>query len=140
MKKTVEELLQEPYVLVDILPMRVPAGSPGQYFAVEKYYLQEPQVSAVKQKHINLILKLNCYRDISADEWETVNPPPEKLAEAMHREPVMIMIGDSMFFSEPDDLCMTLYHPDGELLSLVRTLAAGEGLYVWEPDPETENG
>ena len=34
----------------------------------------------------------------------------------------------------------TLYHPDGELLSLVRMLAAGEGLYVWEPDPETENG
>ena len=140
MKKTVEELLQEPYVLVDILPMRVPAGSPGQYFAVEKYYLQEPQVSAVKQKHIDLILKLNCYWDISADEWETVNPPPEKLAEAMHREPVMIMTGDSMFFSEPDDLCMTLYHPDGELLSLVRTLAAGEGLYVWEPDTGTENG
>lgn len=140
MKKTVEELLQEPYVLVDILPMRVPAGSPGQYFAVEKYYLQEPQVSAVKQKQIDLILKLNCYRDISADEWETVNPPPEKLAEAMHREPVMIMTGDSMFFSEPDDLCMTLYHPDGELLSLVRTLAAGEGLYVWEPDTGTENG
>ena len=140
MKKTVEELLQEPYVLVDILPMRVPAGSPGQYFAVEKYYLQEPQVSAVKQKHIDLILKLNCYRDISADEWETVNPPPEKLAEAMHREPVMIMTGDSMFFSEPDDLCMTLYHPDGELLSLVRMLAAGEGLYVWEPDTGTENG
>lgn len=140
MKKTVEELLQEPYVLVDILPMRVPAGSPGQYFAVEKYYLQEPQVSAVKQKQIDLILKLNCYRDISADEWETVNPPPEKLAEAMHREPLMIMTGDSMFFSEPDDLCMTLYHPDGELLSLVRTLAAGEGLYVWEPDTGTENG
>ena len=94
----------------------------------------------MKQKHIDLILKLNCYRDISADEWETVNPPPEKLAEAMHREPVMIMTGDSMFFSEPDDLCMTLYHPDGELLSLVRTLAAGEGLYVWEPDTGTENG
>ena len=140
MKRTVEELLEEKYVLVDILPRRVPAGSPVQYFAVEGYLLREPQLSAVKQKHIDLILKLNCYRDISADEWKTVNPPPEKLAEAMHREPVMIMLGDSMFFSEPDDLCMTLYHPDGELLSLVRTLAAGEGLYVWEPDPETENG
>ena len=33
-----------------------------------------------------------------------------------------------------------MYHPDGELLSLVRTLAAGEGMYVWAPDPETENG
>ena len=140
MKRTVEELLEEKYVLVDILPRRVPAGSPGQYFAVEGYLLREPQLSAVKQKHIDLILKLNCYRDISTDEWKTVNPPPVELAGAMRREPVMIMTGDSMFFSEPDDLCMTLYHPDGELLSLVRTLAAGEGMYVWEPDPETENG
>ena len=138
MKRTVEELLQEPYVIIDILPRRVPENSPGQYFAVEKYFRNEPQVSVVKQKHIDLILKLNCYRDISADEWENVNPPPEQIAEAMRREPVMIMTGDSMFCSEPDELYMTLYHPDGGLLSLVRTLAAGEGLYVWEPG--TENG
>ena len=138
MKKTVEELLREPYVIVDILPGRVPENSPGQYFAVEKYFRNEPRVSAVKQKHIDLILKLNCYRDISADEWKTVNPLPEQVAEAMRREPVMIMTGDSMFCSEPDELYMTLYHPDSGLLSLVRTLAAGEGLYVWEPG--TENG
>ena len=35
-KKTVEELLQCPYWIIDILPSQVPADSPGQYFAVEK--------------------------------------------------------------------------------------------------------
>ena len=134
---SIEALLNAPYWIIDVLPMRVPEDSPGQFFAVEKYFLKE-QLAAVRQKHVNLILKLNCYRDISADEWETVNPPPEQIAEAMRREPVMIMTGDSMFCSEPDELYMTLYHPDGGLLSLVRTLAAGEGLYVWEPG--TENG
>ncbi len=40
MKKTVEELLQCPYWIIDILPLQVPEDSPGQYFAVEKYFLQ----------------------------------------------------------------------------------------------------
>jgi len=63
-KKTVEDLLQCPYWIVDILPSQVPEKSPGQYFAVEKYFLQGNQIARIKQKHIDLILKLNCYRDI----------------------------------------------------------------------------
>ena len=65
MRKTIEELLQAPYWIVDILPAQVPADSPGQYFAVEKYFLQERQLAEIKQKHIQLILKLNCYRDLA---------------------------------------------------------------------------
>ena len=42
-------------------------------------------------------------------------------------------IDDAMIVSEPDDTYLTLYHPDDELLELVRTIAAGEGLYVWQP-------
>ena len=38
MQKTVEELLQCPYWIIDILPSQVPEDSPGQYFAVEKYF------------------------------------------------------------------------------------------------------
>ena len=33
MKKTIEELLQSPYWIIDILPSQVPKDSPGQYFA-----------------------------------------------------------------------------------------------------------
>ena len=39
MEKTVEELLNTPYWIVDILPEQVPADCNGQYFKVEKYYL-----------------------------------------------------------------------------------------------------
>ena len=39
-----------------------------------------------------------------------------------------------MLLSEPDDTHMTLFHPDEELLNLVKTLAVGEGLYVWQPE------
>ena len=64
MSKTIEELLNAPYWIIDILPKQVPAGSAGQYFAIEQY-LRDTQLSDIKKKHVNLILKLNCYRDIS---------------------------------------------------------------------------
>ena len=37
----IEELLQTPYWIIDILPKQVPKDSPGQYFAVEDFFLKE---------------------------------------------------------------------------------------------------
>ena len=133
MKKTIEELLGCPYWIIDILPAQVPEGSPGQYFAVEKYYLQGTRLAKIKEKHIDLVLKLNCYRDISLDEEAEVNPSPERIAEEMRRRHLCIMTGGSMILSEPDDTNLTVFDPDPELLELVRKLAAGEGLFVWKP-------
>ncbi len=127
--KTIDELLHEPYWIIDILPQRVPKDSPGRYFAVEDYFLNK-QLGAIKQKHINLVLKLNCYMDIAL-EGET-NPPPERIAEVMNKQYVYILIEDAVILSEPDDTHLTLFHPDQRLLGLVRVLAAGEGLYVWK--------
>ena len=132
MRKTIEDLLQAPYWIVDILPAQVPTDSPGQYFAVEKYFLQERQLAEIKQKHIQLILKLNCYRDLSLDEEETINPPPQRIADEMRKRMVCIRTGDSMILSEPDDTHLTVFQPDSQLLELIKTLAPGEGLFVWE--------
>ena len=52
MEKTIDELLQAPYWIVDILPEQVPADGPGQYFAVERYFLRKDRLAAVKEKHI----------------------------------------------------------------------------------------
>ena len=35
---TIEEYLNKPYWVIDILPKQVPADSKGQYFRIEKYY------------------------------------------------------------------------------------------------------
>ena len=131
--KTIEELLQTPYWIIDILPKQVPAYSPGQYFEVEKYYLEKERFTAIKEKHINVILKLNCYRDISIDEETEVNPSPERIAEEMRLRYLYIMAGDSMILSEPDDTSMTVFDPDDDLLELIRQIAVGEGLHVWKP-------
>ena len=133
MKKTVDELLQCPYWIVDILPSQVPADSPGQYFTVEKYFLQGDRLKEIKQKHINLILKLNCYRDLYISDETEINPSPEHLEREMKKRYLYVMIGESMILSEPDDTHLTVFNPDAELLELIKQIALGEGLYVWQP-------
>ncbi len=123
-----EKLLQTPYWIIDILPARVPKERAGQYFPVEKFFLTQ-QLSVIRQKHINMILKLNCYMDIELDG--EMNPPPDRIAAVMNERIVYLMTGESMLLSEPDDTHMTLFNPDGKLLELIKTLALSEGLYVW---------
>jgi hypothetical protein len=133
MRKTVEELLQCPYWIIDIMPSQVPEDSPGQYFAVEKYFLQGYRIEEIKQKHINLILKLNCYRDIAISDETEINPLPGHIADEMKKRYLYIMIGESMVLSEPDDTHLTVFNPDPQLLELIRQIASGEGLFVWKP-------
>ena len=133
MGKTIEELLQTPCWIIDILPKQVPKDRQGQYFRMEDFFLQGENRSAVKQKHLNLILKLNCYRDVSLDEDGDLNPPPEQIADTVFRRYTYIRIADAMLLSEPDDTHMTLFNPNEELLELIKALASGEGLFVWQP-------
>ena len=108
MSRTIEELLNTPYWIIDILPKQVPAGSAGQYFVIEKY-LRDTQLSEIKKKHVNLILKLT-----------------------IQKRYVNIMVDDAMIVSEPEDTYLTIYNPDEDLLTLIRELASGEGMFVWK--------
>ena len=125
----IEELLNSPYWIVDILPKQVPKDSQGQYFTIEEHFLKK-QLAIIKQKHINVILKLNCYMDISIDE-ET-NPPPERIIDIMNERYAYIMAGNAMILSEPDDTHMTVFNPDEKLIDLFKAISAGEGLFVWK--------
>ncbi len=136
MKMTVEELFQTPYHIIDILPAQVPMDGPGQFFNVEKWFMETDQLKAVKEKHIRLILKLNCYRDISLDEYGKINPLPEQIADAVMKRHVCILADNTMMVSESDETCLTVFNADEQLLSLLRTLATGEGLYMWRPENE----
>jgi len=133
MRKTVEELLQTPYWIVDILPAQVPADSAGQYFAVEKYLRQKERLAEIKQKHINFVLKLNCYMDLSLEGETEINPDPEYLAGEMRKRYLYIFLGDAMILSEPEDTHLTVFNPDPGLLEMIRAIASREGLFVWQP-------
>ena len=59
MKNNVDELLQKPYWVIDILPEQVPRESKGQFFEIESYFLEKNYLTSIKQKHINMLLKEN---------------------------------------------------------------------------------
>ena len=130
MKRSIDELLQTPYWIIDILPKRVPADTQGQYFAIASY-LEKHRMDQIKERQTDFILKLNCYKAISINDEDEVNPPLEKIVEEMKKEYVFFRIDEAMILAERDDTHMTLFNPDEKLLELVRTLAQGEGLYVW---------
>lgn len=133
MTKSIDELLQENYWIIDILPKQVPKDSAGQYFAIEEYFLKEPQLSVVKKKHLALLLKLNCYLDFLFEEEQVCNPKPEQMAAWVRERYLNIRVKDSLLVSQPDETFLVLYDPDADLLEMVRTLAAAEGLFVWQP-------
>ena len=140
----IEELLEKPYWIADILPEQVPADSAGQYFRVEEYYLQQAQMEILHWKYLNIVLKLNCYYDIRfscdyGEHWE-LNPAPgllEKLLTGGSRTDTFHILFDSeqaLAVLNSDDTYLTVYHPTEKLLYLLRELARAEGLFVWKPE------
>lgn len=136
----VEDLLSEPYWIVDILPKQVPANAGGQYFAIEEYFLSPPHVDAIYRKFANVVLKLNCYHDIMVfqvigESW-VENPAPDDLERmVLERKPLFVVLKQSqaMISITGDDHNMTVYGPDEETLKLLRPIASAEGLHVWKP-------
>ncbi len=131
--RSIEELLEKPYWIMDILPKQVQEDSPGQFFAVERYFLEPSRLAAVKERHVQAILKLNCYRSLSLDEGSEMDPLPEEIAKTVRTRHVCFMVDDAMIVSDPDELYLTVYDPDEPLLDLLRALTVGEGLYLWKP-------
>ena len=140
----IEELLERPCYVVDILPKQVPADSAGQYFKVERYYLSD--TGRLCRMYADVLLKLNCYYDLAfshdAVNWQ-VNPEPEMMVlmvqACLSKKPaeaclyVSLADGTALLTLQRDATHMTLYNPSGELLQLLRQLASADGLFVWKP-------
>lgn len=137
---TVDDYLEKPYWLIDILPKQVPANSRGQYFKIERYWLQQPQFGSICHQFASLLMKLNCYYEVSvadADGSASDSPQPECLEKMLASGDAVYIVMDSenaMIGFNGDDHYMTLYNPSKELLELVSLLASSEGLFVWKPD------
>ena len=138
---TIEEFLDKPYWVIDILPKQVSADSRGQYFRIEKYFLEHPQIDNIYRKFTNILLKLNCYKDIDVsydgEDWIT-NPTPHELEATLlkcmadkHLFYVFLKSADVLITVSGDDTYMTVYNPTEEVLELIGSLAGSEGLFVW---------
>lgn len=131
MNNKADELLQKPYWVIDILPEQVPKENKGQFFEIERFFLESSRLTSIKQKHVNVLLKLNCYYQLSIDG--EVNPSPERIVEDVMERSVQIRADEAMILSEPDELHMTVYNPDEKLMKLITAISSGEGLFVWKP-------
>lgn len=137
---TIDDYLEKPYWLIDILPKQVPANSRGQYFKIERYWLEQPQFGRICRKFASLLMKLNCYSGIAVADASGAVPvclQPESLEKMLIGGDTVYMVMDSenaMIGFNGDDHYMTLYNPSKELLELVSLLASSEGLFVWKPD------
>lgn len=134
----IEELLQKPYWVIDILPEQVPEESEGQYFSVEEYLMQPEQRTELQQSFFDLLLKLNCYYDFEVHTEiharKSLNPAPEVLEKLMmEQEEALDIVFPSvpaLIVVRPDDHYMTVFNPDEELLQRITKLAEPKGLFV----------
>ena len=139
--KIVERLLEKPYWIIDMLPKQVPLEDGGQFFAVERYYLEEPQHGRLCRQFADVLLKLNCYHDLNVnydDVW-IKNPEPTTLVawltDALKHGHLCALIddGEALITASGSDIYMTLYNPSPDLLELVGKLASASGLFLWQP-------
>ncbi len=141
-----EKLLEGPYWVVDLLPEQVSADAAGQYFAVERYFLQPSRIIPLRRKFAELLLRLNCYVDMAVSfdacaSWET-NPDPDAFAERLAGLSghdflrAVFPRQNAMIDYDHNDTYLTVYDPGAALLDKVRALAAAEGLFVWRPPQE----
>ena len=140
----IEELLKKTYWVIDILPEQVPEDGEGQYFSVENYLLQPQQRTKLQRAFLDILLKLNCYYDfevyLEKHATRARNPEPEVLEKLMmEQEETLDLIFHSvpaLIVVRPDDLYMTVYNPDEELLERIKQLSMAKGLYVRKPDDQ----
>ena len=137
----IESYFDMSYWVVDILPEQVPKESRGQYFSVEQFYLQPPQINDLHLRFINVLLKLNCYYGfmICSPDGRSYgrNLNPERLVSLLCLEQtnLCIILPDehAMITINHDETNMTVYNPSETLRQRIAQLAGSEGLFFWRP-------
>lgn len=137
----VDELLEAPCWVVDLLPERVPADGPGQFFEVERWWMDGSHAIEVRSRFLDFLLRLNCYHDflaVRADKDDVLNPSPKRLTKWVLRDRGMlnfILEDAGALVSVPSQSTyISLHNPSPELLDQARAIAAASRLFVWQPE------
>ncbi|MBP5280263.1 MAG: hypothetical protein J6Z03_07240 [Erysipelotrichaceae bacterium] len=124
----IDELFEKPCWVIDFLPYQVKKDSEGRYFTIEEYFLENGNL---KEKFLDIILKLNCYFDIVIDD--VVNPD---IASFIDKDDLNVLISsrDCLLRISKDFTHISVFNPDEEILKLLEQLARGAGLFLWRPN------
>ena len=138
----IEDLLQKPYWVIDLLPHQVPTDAEGQFFAVERLFLDGARNVELRHSFASVLLMLNCYHDLVVFRGESecgkTNPKPEKLEKWITRNKEHLCIAlpseQALIVVPIDSTCLALHNPTPHLLDEVRAIASACGLFVWQPE------
>lgn len=135
----IEHLLNKECYVIDYLPESVSGESNGQFFDVEYYVLNGNKMTQLKDKFVNVILKLMCYYRISIlpDETWIESPNPEMIENIITERMVNHSGTLNCWFEDEDMLlvfdwdCLYLatYNVPAKCRKIFEQIACSEGLF-----------
>ncbi len=140
MSPKIDELLAKPCYVIDFLPQRVSEISRGHFFDVEYYLLNNEKRHEMKNKYVNIILKLMCYYRTSIFwyGWND-NPKPADIENAVseimenHSGTLNILFSDEdvLLVFEWDCLNLSVYNLSESMKGITEKIALSEGFFCW---------
>ena len=138
----IEKIMESPYCIIDILPKRVPDDRSAAYSKVERYYLSEPQINALRRKQAEIIIKLSCYYDIQLSIDNGQNFSKSAIPDDIEKQFIACVVTKSLYIwiESPEclitidgcDTYMTFYSSDNEMAELLVQLVGSVGLFLWK--------
>ena len=143
MENKIDELLEKPCYVIDFLPEQIRSDAGGQFFDVEYYLLNSDKHFSLKDKFVNIILKLMCYYHVFI-QWNgwIDRPSPKTVEEAVntimddHSGWLNVLLPEEnvLVVFEWDSLNLSVYNPSEKVQTLMQKIAVSEGLFWWKPD------
>ena len=137
----IDYLLETPCHLIDIYPIQVPENSPGSYFRINDWILDN-EYEELAGKYFHILLKLNCYHDLTIYHEDHIikNPAPDILRKRVRKcfaakqrkrgyMNVFVDTDRAMLVLNGDDPWAAVYNADENLQALLRMLADSEGMF-----------
>ena len=136
--KKADALLNKECYIIDFLPKTVPGDSKGQFFDVEYYLLNSEKHIMIKDKFVNVILKMMCYCNVVVlwNGWME-RPKPKVIEEAIseimenHSGSLNCLFTDenTLLVFDWDCLNLSVYNPSKEMQHMFEQIAGSEGLF-----------
>ena len=138
----IEKIMESTYCIIDILPKRVPDDRCAAYSKVERYYLSESQINALRRKQAEIIIKLSCYYDIQLSIDNGENFSKSAIPDDIEKQFIACVGTKSLYIwtESPEclitidgcDTYMTFYSSDNEMAELLVQLVGSVGLFLWK--------
>lgn len=143
MENGIDELLEKPCYVIDLLPQRVSKTADGQFSDIECYLLNSDWHNKIANKFEIIIFKLMCYYHVSIlmNDWIDY-PKPEVIDKAIneimksHYGTLNIVFPEEnvLLVFEWDCLNLSIYNPPKSMIEIMEKLALTEGLFLWQSE------